>query len=208
MATYFNLVPCKGIVWKQSFISRIHALQEVQTKFHSEGSLRMHKKWTCWSDEIYCTKFNDPYKYIISLYLHSPINFKKLRPAFSRCIKAESLTTRKYVLSKTKTCRIVTEFFHFYDTCFILSFLFKKFLKTVGELLHLLTLHPKLIFLGALKKVLMVPEPISYQTQYFSKIFPSPLASTLNIHFYLYLNKSAVNVLWIVPFVSLFFVIS
>ena len=90
--------------------------------------------------------------------------------------------------TKKKTCRIVTEVFHFYATCFILPFLLKKNVQTVGERLHLLTRHPKLIFLGALKKDPMVPEHISYQTRYFEKIFPSSLALMLHIHFYLHLN--------------------
>ena len=60
------------------------------------------------------------------------------------------------------------------------------FFKTIGEPLDLLTVHPKLIFRGALKKALIIPEDESYQAQYFSKIFPSPLALMLQIHFYLY----------------------
>ena len=42
----------------------------------------------------------------------------------------------------------------------------------------------------------MVPEDRSYQTQYFAKIFPSLLASTFHINFYVYL-KSSENALWI-----------
>ena len=80
----------------------------------------------------------------------------------------------------------------FYFTVFI-----KKFFKTVGEQLHLLKLHPKLIFRGALKKALIVLEDISYQTQFFAKIFPRPLALMLHIHFYLHLKESSENVLWI-----------
>ena len=44
----------------------------------------------------------------------------------------------------------------------------------------------------------MVPEDRSYQTQYFAKIFPSPLASTLHIHFDLHLKKSSETELWVV----------
>ena len=44
----------------------------------------------------------------------------------------------------------------------------------------------------------MVPVDKSYQTQYFPKIFPSPLASTLHIHFYFHLKESSENALWIV----------
>ena len=115
----------------------------------------------------------------------------------SGCTKTESLRTRWYVLQKTKTSRIIIEVFHFYATYFILPFLLRKFFKTVGEILHLLTLYPKLIFWGALKKAFMVPEDRSYQTQYFAKIFLSLLASTLHIHFYLHLKESSENALWI-----------
>ena len=59
-------------------------------------------------------------------------------------------------------------------------------------------LHTKLIFPGALKKALMFLEDRFYQTQYFAKIFSSSLASTLHVHFYLYLKESSENVLWIV----------
>ena len=78
---------------------------------------------------------------------------------------------------------------------FYLPFLLGKFFKTVGEILHLLTLYPKLIFRGALKKAFMVPVDGYYQTHYFAKTFPSPLASTLHIHFYLHLKESSENVL-------------
>ena len=70
--------------------------------------------------------------------------------ALSGCTKAESLRTKWYTLSKTKTCRIITEVFHFYATSFIFCLLLRTFFKTVGELLHLLTVHPKFIFRGAL----------------------------------------------------------
>ena len=113
------------------------------------------------------------------------------------CTKAESLGTRWYVLSKTKVCRIIIEAFHFYATCFSLLFLLRKFFKTVGEILHLLTLSPKLIFWGALKKAFMVSEDRSYQKQYFAKIFPSLLVSTLHISFYFHLKESSENALWI-----------
>ena len=91
---------------------------------------------------------------------------------------------------KTKACRIITEVCHFYATCFILRFLLRTFFKTVGEPLHL-TVHPKSIFRGALKKVLMAPVQRSYQIQYFTKIFPSPLALTLQIHFYIHFQESS-----------------
>ena len=79
----------------------------------------------------------------------------------------------------------------------MLPFLLRKFFKTVGEILHLLTLYLKLIFRGALKKAFMDPEDRSYQAQYFPKIFPSPLAWTFHDHFYLYLKESSENAFWI-----------
>ena len=42
------------------------------------------------------------------------------------------------------------------------------------------------------------PEDRLYQTQYFAEIFPSPLALTLQIHFYLHLQELAYNAFWIV----------
>ena len=72
------------------------------------------------------------------------------------------------------------------------------FPETVGEPQNLLTVHPKLIFRGTLKKASVVTEDRSYQTQYFAKIFPSPLASSLQIHFYLHFQESSWNTLWIV----------
>ena len=86
---------------------------------------------------------------------------------------------------------------HLYATGFILPFLLRKFLKTVGEILHLLILYPKLIFRGALKKTFIVPVDRLYQRQYFAKIFPSPFTSTLHIHLYLHLKESSENALWI-----------
>ena len=71
--------------------------------------------------------------------------------------------------------------------------LLRTFFKTVGELLHILTVHPKLIFWAAIKKTLMVPEDRSYQTQYFTEIFP--LALTLHINVYLHLQESSENAL-------------
>ena len=41
----------------------------------------------------------------------------------------------------------------------------------------------------------MVSEDRSYQKQYFAKIFPSLLASTLHIHFYFHLKESSENAL-------------
>ena len=81
---------------------------------------------------------------------------------------------------------------------FILFFLLRMFFKTVGEPLLLLTVHTKLIFRGAQRKALMVSEDRSYQTQYFAKISPSPLALTLQMNFYLHFQESAENALWIV----------
>ena len=64
--------------------------------------------------------------------------------------------------------------------------------------MHLIALHPKLIFRRALKKALMVIENRSDQTQYFGKIFPSPSGLTLHIDFYLHFQESFQNALWIV----------
>ena len=91
----------------------------------------------------------------------------------------------------------IIEVFYFYATCFILPFLLRKFFKTVGEIIHLLTLYPKLIFWDTLKKVFMVLVDGFYQTQYFAKIFPSSLASTLHIQFHLHLKEWSENALWI-----------
>ena len=93
------------------------------------------------------------------------------------------------MLSKIKACRTITEVFYFDATCFTLGFLLTTFFKTVGEALQLLTVHSKLIFRGAVKKALMVPEDRSYQTQYFAKIFHSPLALMMQIHFYLHFQE-------------------
>ena len=82
---------------------------------------------------------------------------------------------RKQLTRKYKTWRIITEGFHFCASCLILCLSLRIFFKTVGELLHLLTVHTKLIFRGAIKKVIMVSEVKSYQIQYFTKIFPNPL---------------------------------
>ena len=87
----------------------------------------------------------------------------------------------------------LTEIFHIYVTCFILRFLLRTFCKTVGEPLYLLTVHPKLIFRGALKKALMVLEDRFYQRQYFAKIFPSPLTLTLQIHLHPSLSGITLN---------------
>ena len=79
--------------------------------------------------------------------------------------------------------------------CYI--FYLTVFIKKVGEILHLLTLSPKLFFRGALKKAFKVSKDRSYLKQYFAKIFPSLLASTLHIHFYFHLKESSENALWI-----------
>ena len=121
------------------------------------------------------------FKGIVGKQLTKGIDFKKgLRVHFQGALK-----------QKTKTCRFITEVFHFYAECFILPFLLRTVFKTVAELLHLSTVHPKLIFWGALKTALMISEVRSYQTQYFAKIFSSPLALTLHIHFYLHLKESS-----------------
>ena len=125
-----------------------------------------------------CTHFNLlPCKGFASKqFLIKKVHLGWTEGALSGFTKVESLRTRWYVLSKTKTCRIITKVFHFYGTCFILRFLLRTFFKTVGEPLHQLTVHPKLFLRGVIKKTLMFPEDRSYQTQYFAIIFPSSLA--------------------------------
>ena len=174
MVTYFNLVPCKGFVWNQSFIN----------------CTTRPRRYIAPSSIIHISFF-------ITLYLHSPIfslvlftgivgkqlakKYMLLKctlgcteGALLGCTKPESLRTKWYVLPKTKICRIITEVFHFHATYFILHFLLKTFFKTVAEPLNLLTVHHGLTFSGALKKALMVLEGISYEKQYFANIFLSP----------------------------------
>ena len=115
----------------------------------------------------------------------------------SNCTKAESFRTIWYVLLKTRTCRIITEVFQFYATCFILPFLLKNVLQSSLRTTACMKLHPKLIFWSALKKIFMVPEDRSYVIQYFAKIFRSSLVSMLHIQFSSSLKKSTENVLWI-----------
>ena len=79
------------------------------------------------------------------------------------------------------------EVFHFYTRYIILLFLLTKSFKTVEELLHLLTLHPKLISWSAIKKAVIAAEGRSYQTQDFTKIFPSSLVLTLFILFFTFI---------------------
>ena len=74
---------------------------------------------------------------------------------------------------------------------FFFTLFIKNVLQTVGEPLHLLTVHPKLIFRSALKKALISPEDKSYKKQYFAKIFPNQSALMLNIHFYLHFQESS-----------------
>ena len=57
--------------------------------------------------------------------------------------------------------------------------------------MYLLTVQAKLIFRGALKKSLMVPEDRFYQRQYFAKIFAGSLALTLKIHFYHHFQEAS-----------------
>ena len=98
--------------------------------------------------------------YTYNIHIHFTVGCTE--GALLGCSKTESLRTRWYVLSKTKTCRIIIDIFYFYATCFVLPFLLRKFFKTFAEILYLLTLYLKLIFWGALKKVFMVQEDRSY----------------------------------------------
>ena len=113
----------------------------------------------------------------------------------SGCTKAGPLEPDGMCYRKQKLTELSQKSFTFYTTCFILRFLSRMFPKTVGVPQHLLTVHPKLIFRGTLKKAPVVTEGRSYQTQYFAKIFPSPLASSLQIHFYLHFQESSWNAL-------------
>ena len=58
---------------------------------------------------------------------------------------------------KQKLTRLSQKFF---TLCYIFyfTFFYRTFFKTVGELLHLLTVHTKLIFQSALQKALVVEE--------------------------------------------------
>ena len=77
-----------------------------------------------------------------------------LRVHFQVALKQSPLEPKDMFYRKQE----LTEIFHIYVTCFILRFLLRTFFKTVEEPLYLLTVHPKLIFRGALKKALMVLE--------------------------------------------------
>ena len=70
MVTYFNLVLCKGFIWKQSVINHT-------TRSATNGTLRLHThgalKENLWYGEICCTNLNHPYNFFISLQLQSPI---------------------------------------------------------------------------------------------------------------------------------------
>ena len=112
-----------------------------------------------------------------------------LRVHFQVALKQSPLEPKDMFYRKQE----LTEIFHIYVTCFILRFLLRTFFKTVGEPLYLLTVHPKLIFRGALKKALMVLEDWFYQRQYFAKIFPSPLTLTLQIHLHRSLSGITLN---------------
>ena len=83
--------------------------------------------------------------------------------------------------------------------CYIFYFLLiiKNILQNSWRTTAPINSAAKLIFRGALKKVLMGPEVRTYQTQYFTKIFRYPLALMLHIHFYLHLQGSSENTPWI-----------
>ena len=77
--------------------------------------------------------------------------------------------------------------------CYTFVLLFLAFLKTVGWPLNLLTVQLELILGGAS----MISEDRSYQTKYPTKIFPSPLALMLHIHFSFNFQESCYNPFWI-----------
>ena len=84
--------------------------------------------------------------------------------ALPGCTKEESHGTRGFY-EKPKICRNIAGVFHFYISLFVLLYLLKVFSKILKELLHLITLHPKLIPWSAVKKALMILEDTSNQTQ-------------------------------------------
>ena len=124
----------------------------------------------------------------------SLVLFKRnVRKQLTKECTLKKCTLGQYVLSKTKTCRMIIEVFHFYPTCFILPFLLRQFFKTVGKILHLLTLYSyrwknitPINFSGCTKEGLQGPGRQILSNTILCKNFPSPLASTLHIRFYLY----------------------
>ena len=80
---------------------------------------------------------------MIKWYTLKKCNLKYVDGALSGCTKTESLRTRLYVLSKAKILKdyqrsLLLLCFMFYFKLFV-----KNCLKTVGELLHLLTVYSK-----------------------------------------------------------------
>ena len=171
MATYFNLVFWKGLFESNPSLTT----PQDYNLWYSQCALLGSTKKT--SEGIFCYRLNIHINFVLVLFkgivgkeLTEEYTLKKctrgcIEGALSGCTKAESLRTRWYVLSKIKACRIIIEFLHFYAACFILPFLLIKFFKTVREILHLLTLYSKLIFWGALKKVLMVSDSSVFWTK-------------------------------------------
>ena len=147
MVTYFNLVPCKGFVWNQSFIN----------------CTTRPRRYIAPSSIIHISFF-------ITLYLHSPIfslvlftgivgkqlakKYMLLKctlgcteGALLGCTKPESLRTKWYVLPKTKICRIITEVFHFHVTFFI-----KNFLQNSCRTTKPINSAPRVNFFGCTKE--------------------------------------------------------
>ena len=66
MATYFNLVPCKGFVWKQFFINWTTRCATYGTlSVHSQGALK--NNFLLQGDLLHQTQSYKSYKFFISL---------------------------------------------------------------------------------------------------------------------------------------------
>ena len=100
MATHFNLVPYIGFVWKQSFIN-------CTTRCATYGTPNV--------DSQNVLKNNLLLQWVLKVHWG--------------CIKADSLRTRWYFLSKTKTCRNIIDVFSL--LCYM--FYFTVFMKKVFQ---------------------------------------------------------------------------
>ena len=99
MAKYFNLVPCKGFVWKESFINCITRCGSI---------IHINFSWV-FSSKVPCFTLVLLFKGTVGGTVTKKYTLKKCtlwctQGALSGCNKAESLKTRWYVLSKNKAC--------------------------------------------------------------------------------------------------------
>ena len=120
--------------------------------------------------------------------------------------KPESFRTKRYILSK-----------FYFVLCFILLFLLRNFFKIVGELLHLLILHPELIFWDAIKRALW-PHKIGliqhntssmYKCRYWYTFF----RHFLDFNFFVFSTKNRVFIIFLhylyysfIVFISIIFI--